>query len=90
MPMADDVDLDELAEKTEGFVGSDIESVCREAGMDALRTDGDAAEVTEKDFLGAIDDVRPTATEENLERYRSMMKKMDDIEETKETPDYFG
>ena len=90
MPVSSDVDLDDLAEETEGFVGSDIESVCREAGMDALRNDGDAAEVTKDDFMGAIDDVRPTATEDNLERYRSMMKRMDKVEDTKETPDYFG
>ncbi|WP_414837681.1 CDC48 family AAA ATPase [Candidatus Nanosalina sp. VS9-1] len=90
MPLADNVDLDELAEETDGFVGSDIESVCREAGMDALRADGDASEVTMDDFESAIDDVKPTATEENLERYRSMMKKMQDIEQSEETPDYFG
>ncbi len=90
MPLADDVDLDVLADKTDGYVGSDIESVCREAGMDALRNDIDTEEVTMKDFDTAIDDVKPTATEENLKRYRSMMKRMDDIEKTEDTPDYFG
>jgi transitional endoplasmic reticulum ATPase len=37
MPLDQDVDLEELASLTEGYSGSDLESVCREAGMLALR-----------------------------------------------------
>jgi len=37
-PMDDDVDIDKLADVTEGFVGADIESVCRRASMEAIRT----------------------------------------------------
>jgi transitional endoplasmic reticulum ATPase len=36
-PLADDVNLDELAQSTEGFVGSDIEAVCRRASMESIR-----------------------------------------------------
>jgi transitional endoplasmic reticulum ATPase len=36
-PLAADVDLDVLAEKTEDYVGADIEAVCREASMLAIR-----------------------------------------------------
>ena len=37
MPLAKDVSLKKLAELTEGFSGADIEAVCREAGMQAIR-----------------------------------------------------
>ncbi len=37
MPLAKDVNLKKLAELTEGFSGADIEAVCREAGMNAIR-----------------------------------------------------
>ena len=37
MPLAKDVDLDKLAEITHGFVGADLEALCREAAMSALR-----------------------------------------------------
>jgi transitional endoplasmic reticulum ATPase len=37
MPLADDVDLDQLAAATHGFVGADIEALCREAAMTTLR-----------------------------------------------------
>ncbi len=36
-PLADDVDISELAKQTEGYSGADIESICREAAMLALR-----------------------------------------------------
>jgi transitional endoplasmic reticulum ATPase len=37
MPLAADVDLGELAERTQGLTGADIEGICRRAGMHALR-----------------------------------------------------
>lgn len=37
LPLAEEVDLESLAEAMEGFVGSDIEAVCRKAGMLAIR-----------------------------------------------------
>jgi transitional endoplasmic reticulum ATPase len=36
-PLAPGVDLDKLASETDGFVGSDIEAVCRRASMEAIR-----------------------------------------------------
>jgi len=36
-PIADDVDIEELAQNTEGYVGADIEAICRESSMLALR-----------------------------------------------------
>ncbi|WP_254538207.1 AAA family ATPase [Halomarina litorea] len=36
-PLADDVDLDGLAARTEGYVGADLEAVCREAAATAVR-----------------------------------------------------
>ena len=38
MPLADDVDLQKLAQITHGFVGADLEALCREAAMACLRT----------------------------------------------------
>ena len=59
MPLADDVDIKKLAKNTEGYVGADIEAVCREAAMLALREDLEASEITYKYFKDAIDKVKP-------------------------------
>ncbi|MFB6242356.1 MAG: AAA family ATPase, partial [Candidatus Nanosalina sp.] len=90
MPLADDVDLGKLAEKTDAYVGSDIESICREAGMISLRRDPESEDVKLTDFEEAIEKVRPTATEENLKQYRQMMKRMQQMDEPDDTPDYYA
>ncbi len=47
-PLADDVDLDDLAARTEGFVGADVEAVCREAAQIAVREHVDAKRAGEE------------------------------------------
>ncbi len=79
MPLAADVDLQEIAEHSHGFVGADLEALGQEVGMIALRrflsstpldTDGIAAEelgalqVTRDDFLAGLKEVEPSATRE--------------------------
>jgi transitional endoplasmic reticulum ATPase len=43
-PLADDVDLDSLAERTTGFSGADIEALCREAAVRAVTAVADRYE----------------------------------------------
>ncbi|MCL4533853.1 MAG: CDC48 family AAA ATPase [Bacteroidetes bacterium] len=79
MPLAADVDLEKLASTTHGFVGADLEALCREAAMNALRTiipniDFEHAsipyekllelEVTMDNFLSAFKEVEPSAVRE--------------------------
>ena len=59
MPLKEDVDLKKLAKQTEGYVGADIESVCREAAMLTLRDNLEASEIPNKYFKEAIDKVKP-------------------------------
>jgi AAA family ATPase, CDC48 subfamily len=72
MPLAADVDLNEMAELTENYVGSDIEAVCREAAMLALRESFDAKEVSAKHFHEAIKKVKPTMNDMVTNYYRSI------------------
>ncbi len=79
VPLADDVDLDELADITHGFVGADLAALVREAAMAALRRvlpkiDLDAEtipieileelQVTKDDFMEALKLVQPSALRE--------------------------
>ena len=71
-PLAPDVSLRELAEVTDGYVGSDLESIAREAAIQALREDTEAEEVGMCHFRGAMEQVRPTITEDILDYYERM------------------
>src|SRR5579875_1530015 len=72
MPLAKDVNLKEIAKKTEGYVGADLENLCREAGMMAYRENPDASEVSQKNFLDAMTVIRPSVDEDVLKFYQSL------------------
>jgi transitional endoplasmic reticulum ATPase len=66
-PLAPDIDFVKLAAETEGFVGSDIEAVCRRAAMGAISEFLDAGDADRdasglmleaRHFLAAIESVR--------------------------------
>ncbi len=76
MPLSDDVDLEELAEMTEGYVGADIEAVCREAVMLALREDINAEKVHMRHFLEALKKVKPSVSESMLSFYERFEEKV--------------
>jgi len=63
------VDLKKLAKQTEGYSGADIESLCREAGLNALRENIDAKEVGSKHFGNATDKVKPSINVELTKFY---------------------
>src|SRR3954470_15260463 len=69
MPLADDVDLESLARRTERFTGADLEDLVRRAGLTALRRGLDASEVTMADFEAAVRETRASVTPEMLEEY---------------------
>jgi transitional endoplasmic reticulum ATPase len=71
-PLAPDVSLREIAEITDGYVGSDLESIAREAAIEALREDGDATEIEMRHFRKAMESVRPTITDDLMDYYEQM------------------
>ncbi|MFH0847975.1 MAG: CDC48 family AAA ATPase [archaeon] len=60
MPLSKDVNLEELARMSIGYSGADIQAVCREAALNALRNDMDTKLVTLKDFKEALERVKPS------------------------------
>jgi len=80
MPLGPDVDLQEIAEHSHGFVGADLEALCQEIGMIALRrylssirttpdvpideADAGSLHVTREDCLAGLKEVEPSATRE--------------------------
>jgi len=82
------VNLEKLAKETEGYSGADIEALCREAAMFALREDIKAKEITMKHFEKALKKVKPSVTEDLATRYQ---KAVEDLKKTKiEETRYIG
>ncbi len=72
MPLAKDVSLEKLAELTEGYVGADIEALCREAAMLALRENRNTKEVKKKHFDEAMKKVSPSVSKSTLDKYKKL------------------
>jgi transitional endoplasmic reticulum ATPase len=74
MPLAKDVDLNQVAAQTRYYSGADLENICREAAMHALRQDINASEVTMKDFQDALKEVGPSVTPDMEKWYKNFMQ----------------
>ena len=64
--------LKELAKKTEGYTGADLEAVAREAAMLSLRESMDSKFVTEEHFLESLKKVKPSVSKPILEVYKKI------------------
>ncbi|WIV68165.1 CDC48 family AAA ATPase [Natrialbaceae archaeon AArc-T1-2] len=99
-PLADAIDLEWLAAETDGYVGADIEAVCREASMEATREFIDSVDPEEIDesvgnvriskehFENALTEIGPSVTPETRERYEEIEEEFQTAEP--ETEDQLG
>ncbi len=76
MPLGDDVDLDALAESTDGYTGADLEDLVRRAGMEALRRALDTDRVPMRLFEEALERVRASVTPEMEREYRQVARRL--------------
>jgi transitional endoplasmic reticulum ATPase len=85
MPVSGNVTIEWLAEVTENYTGADIETLCREAGMLALRehiTPGMSKEelildkivINKGHFEKALERIKPHLSKEMLEEYTQMLR----------------
>ncbi|MBY9002517.1 MAG: CDC48 family AAA ATPase [Candidatus Lokiarchaeota archaeon] len=86
MPLASDVTIKKLKEKLKGFSGADIETLCREAAMTALRENMRAKKVTLEHFKKARNITNPSISAEMIKWYTQFGEKLKSriIEQSKE------
>ncbi|MHC3437051.1 CDC48 family AAA ATPase [Natrialbaceae archaeon A-gly3] len=88
-PLADAIDLEWLASETEGYVGADIEAVCREASMEATREFVNSVDpedigdtisnvrISKEHFEHALEEVGPSVTPDTRERYEELEEELE-------------
>jgi transitional endoplasmic reticulum ATPase len=74
MPLGDDVDLEDIARRTNGYTGADLEDVVRRAGLQALREDLDVQQVPMRYFEEALQETRASVTPEMDREYRDLVR----------------
>jgi len=74
MPLASDVNLEHIARLSNNYTGADLEAVCRQAALSALKRSSD--KVSMKDFEVALASIRPTFTSEMHAWYKEIEKRL--------------
>lgn len=74
MKVDDDIDLRKIAEDTELFTGAELEGLCKEAGIAALREDLSASSVCNRHFHAVMRSLKPALTREEINSYASFSK----------------
>jgi transitional endoplasmic reticulum ATPase len=76
MPLAADVSLDEIADRTHGFTGADLEGLVRRAGLYAFRESLDLEAVPMSCFEAALRDTHPSVSEEVEREYEMLLAEL--------------
>lgn len=77
MPLAKDVNLEEIAVSTQNYTGADLASLCREAAISAMKSD--RPRITSNDFAQGLKQVRPSITGEIDQWYKSIREGISNV-----------
>jgi transitional endoplasmic reticulum ATPase len=80
MPLAKEINPNDLAKMTANYSGADINGLCREAALVALRKNINSKEVTLADFKVAMDQVGPSIRPEMENWYKSFMRQVRQVQ----------
>ncbi len=76
MPITKDFDIKGFVKNLEGYTGADIEALCREAGLTALREDMKTKIISPKNFESALEKVKPTIDPKIIAYYKKAGEKL--------------
>jgi len=86
MPLDEEVSLKKIAQNTEGYSGADLENVCREAGMEAIREKMmELEKIENKHFEFALSKIKSTLPRDIIERYYNLAKEITESRNIKES-----
>lgn len=86
MPLKESVSLKNIALMTEGYSGADLENLCREAGLQAIREKKENFDFVEfKHFEYALSKVGSTLQKETIDKYETLAKQIGQDQKIKES-----
>ncbi len=77
MPLASDVDFNEIAVSTQNYTGADLTSLCREAAVNAMQNNSE--KISSDDFAVGIKKIKPSITKEIVQWYDGIRDEVSNI-----------
>jgi transitional endoplasmic reticulum ATPase len=90
MPLDASVSLMDIAKKTNGYSGADLEALCREAAISALKRGLEKLTITNNDFENAISEVRASVNSEVVNWYESVCDRIFSKLPTRTMKEFYG
>lgn len=80
LPIAEDIDFQELARRTNGYTGAEIEYICessqRYVALEAIKTDN-FMKITMNDVLNQIENIEPDLSEDDITRFQELSERFE-------------
>ncbi len=76
MPLSPTISFENLAALTKGYTGADLQSVAREAAIEALRRNSETPLITQGDFTYALSKIKPALTADIENWFSGVQKKL--------------
>ncbi len=77
MPLASDVNLQEIAVSTQNYTGADLAALCREAAVNAMQNDSN--KINSSDFAAGLKNVKPSITKEVDQWYTTVKESISNV-----------
>ncbi len=77
MPLANDVNLQEIAVSTQNYTGADLAALCREAAVNAMQNNSN--KITSSDFAAGLKNVKPSITKEVDQWYTTVKESISNV-----------
>lgn len=77
MPLANDVNLQEIAVTTQNYTGADLAALCREAAIQAMKSN--SAKISSSDFANSLRQIKPSITKEVDQWYNTVRESISNV-----------
>jgi len=76
MPLSPDISFSTIASKTKGYTGADLQSIAREAAIEAMRRNSQSPLITQDDFSFALTKIKPALSADVESWFSGVQKKL--------------
>ena len=77
MPLASDINLQEIAVSTQNYTGADLAALCREAAVNAMQNNSN--KINSSDFAAGLKNVKPSITKEVDQWYTTVKESISNV-----------
>jgi transitional endoplasmic reticulum ATPase len=88
MPLAENINLEEISVSTQNYTGADLAALCREAGVHAMQ--GNSAKIGSTDFAAALKKIRPSITKEVDQWYSAIRETISNVVPKQMDKSFYG